>query len=380
MFYLDSVATTPVKQEVYEAMIPWLTSNYGNPSSKYRLGYQAKKAVEDSREVVANRLGALPEEIFFTSCGSEANTWALRGIKKNFKCRKSGNAVISPIEHHSVLNALPKAQHFDVDMFGRINMDDLKSKIKDDTYMVSCMFVNNEIGTIMDIESIAQICDDKGIFFHVDAVQALGHIPIDLSAPEMKGITSLSISGHKIGAPKGIGALYIKKDVQEMYHPLIAGGQQERGLRGGTENVPYIVGLAKACELAAPNPKDYLRIKGMNIYAWDFLKDNISNVHLNGLPLLDKNHIANILNVSIDDVNGEDLVEFLNEQGYCISTGSACNSDSAEPSHVIKALGHSDDRANSSIRISLSNETKLVEVNALCQKIVEDVAILRGET
>lgn len=379
MFYLDYVSTTPVKAEVLDSMMPYLTSEYGNPSSKYQLGYTAKQAIEKARKTVADSLGALPEEIFFTSCGSEANTWAIKGIRRNFKCLRYGNALFSSIEHHSVLNTIKKASHFGVDQYGRIDMNDLKNKINDKTYLIACMYVNNEIGTIMDIESLSKICENKGIFFHVDAVQALGHIPINLSAPEMRGITTMSISGHKIGAPKGIGALFIRKDVQEMYTSLIAGGQQEQGLRGGTENVPYIVGLARACELAVPNPEEYMKIRGLSIYVWDFLKDNIANTYLNGLSLMNNNHISNILNVCIEGVNGEELVEFLNEQGFCVSTGSACNSESAEPSHVIKALGYSDERANSSIRISFSKDTRLMEVNALCQKIVEDVEILRGK-
>lgn len=378
MFYFDHVASSPVKPEVFAVMQPWLTSDYGNPSSHYKAGYKAKRAVEDSRATIANAIGCLPEEIFFTSGGSEANTWALEGIRRSHH-GLNAEVLISPIEHHSVLNAARHPKFFDVDMFGRVNVDDLIDKITDDTIQIACMFVNNEIGTIMDIESIAEICEKEGIFFHVDAVQALGHIPIDLSAPNMKGVTSLSISGHKIGAPKGIGALFIRKEAQHLYTPLIAGGQQERGLRGGTENVPYIVGFAKACELAVPNVEEYMHIRGLSIYAWDFLKDNIPNVHLNGLPMLDKNHISNILNVSIDGIQGEELVEFLSEQDFCVSTGSACNSDSNEPSHVITALGYSKERANSSIRISFSNTTKLMEVNALCQKIVQDVEILREE-
>lgn len=371
-FYFDSVATTAVKSEVLESMLPYFTSMYGNPSSKYQLGYKARQAMEDSRSKIADILGVLPEEIFFTSGGSEANTLAIRGVK----CFKRGELITSPIEHHSVLNAA-NATRFAVDKYGQIDMDDLIVKINHDTRMVSCMYVNNEIGTIMDIESVANLCEEEGLFFHVDAVQAFGHIPVDLSDSALSGITSLSISGHKFGAPKGIGILYIRKDVQELYNPIIAGGQQERGLRGGTENVPYIIGLAKACELATPSLDDYLKLRGNLIYCWDFLKDNIPNAYLNGLPITDKNHISNILNVSFAGVNGEELVELLNEQGFCISTGSACNSDSEEPSHVLKAIGLSDELANGSIRISISKETKLMEINALCQRIVQDVEMLR---
>lgn len=377
MLYFDSVATTPIKQSVYASMIPYLTSKYGNSSSKYSLGYEARQAIEEAREKVATSIGADPSEIFFTSCGSESNTWALNGVKKTMDCTLWGKALVSSIEHHSVLNAI-NAKKIDVDEYGKIIEQDLIDKITDKTYIISCMYVNNEVGTIQPIESIAAICKEKGIFFHVDAVQALGHMPINLSSPHMKGITTLSISGHKIGAPKGIGALFIRKEAQEHYGSLIVGGQQEKGLRGGTENVASIVGLGKACELLSTDfDKDNLKIRGMNIYAWDFIKDNIPNCHLNGLPLLNQNHIANILNVSIDGINGEEMVALLDSQGICISTGSACNSDSGEPSHVLKAMGMSDNRANSSIRISFTKETQLVEVNELCQKLVENAEMLR---
>lgn len=373
--YFDYTATSPVKSEVFEAMKPWLTSKFGNPSSHYSLGYEARQAVEEAREIVANTIGADPDEIFFTSCGSEANTWAMTSIKKRFACIAVGKPLISPIEHHSVLNTVAdNTDYLDVDMFGRIQTHNLNDKIKDYTYLVSTMMVNNEVGTIQPISEISKVCKERGIFYHVDAVQALGHIPINVK--KLDGVTTMSFSGHKIGAPKGIGALYIRRNIQEFYKPLIYGGQQERGLRGGTENVAFIVGFAKACELLRD---DSFKIRGTTIYCWDFLKDNIPNTYLNGLPLIDKQHTPNILNVSFDGVRGEELVELLNEQGFYVSTGSACNSDSEEPSHVLKAMGLSDDRANGSIRISLSDETKLMDVNALCQKIVEDVEMLREE-
>lgn len=376
-FYFDHVATTAVKPEVFEAMKPWLTSEFGNPSSHYSIGYKAKCAIEIARETVAKTIGADPDEIFFTSCGSEANTWAMTRLKKNYRCSTKGEVLVSPIEHHSVLNAVAYPKFLDVNIFGKVQKETIRDKIKHETYLVSCMMVNNEVGTIQPINDIAKICEDEGIFFHVDAVQALGHIPINVR--KLPGVTTMSFSGHKIGAPKGIGFLYIRKDAQEFYQPLIFGGQQERGLRGGTENVAFIVGLAKACELLNETTEDTMRTRGLAIYCWDFLRDNIPNVSINGYPMFDKNRVANILNVSIKGIRGEELVEFLNEQGFYISTGSACNSDSEEPSHVLKAIGRSDDVANSSIRISFDNKTKLMAVNSLCQKIVEDVELLREE-
>ena len=372
-FYFDYASTTQVKKPVYEAMQPYLTSEFGNPSSKYQIGYEARKAVEESRETVANTIGANPDEIFFTSCGSEANTWAMTKV---IGATSDRTALISPIEHHSVLNAVHRRDFLDVDSFGLIHTEDIKAKIKNNTYMISTMMVNNEVGTIQPVEKIASICKNHGIFYHVDAVQALGHIPIDIK--NLDGVTTMSFSGHKIGAPKGIGALYIRKDVQEFYEPLICGGQQERGLRGGTENVAFIVGFAKACQLIQNVEDKQARLRIRTMYCWDSLKENIFNAHLNGLSPLDNLRSPNILNVSFDRINGEELVELLNEQGYFISTGSACNSDSNEPSHVLKAMGLSDERANSSIRISLNEDTTLLEINALCQKIAKDVEMLRG--
>lgn len=365
--YFDFVATTPIKKEVYEAMIPFFTSKYGNPSSHYQIGYEARQAVEDARAKIAATIGADPDEIFFTSCGSEANSWALKD---------SPLILVSPIEHHSVLNAAEAhyIKYTKVDSNGLVDLDYFGNRSRN-TISVAIMMVNNEVGTIEPIEELAEICFDREVPFHVDAVQALGHIELNVHAPKMRGATTLSFSAHKIGGPKGIGALYIRKDYQHKMKPLIYGGQQEQELRGGTENVPYIVGFGKACELIKYND---IKTRKIMTYVWDFLKDNIPNVHLNGLPLTDTRHIANILNVSIDGIRGEELVTLLDQQGIYISTGSACNSDSEEPSHVLKAMGLSDERANSSIRISLGEDTQLVDVNYLCQKIVEDVEILRG--
>lgn len=379
MVYCDYSATTPIGGEVLSSMMPFLTSSFGNPSSHYSIGYKAHTAVENSREIIANMIGANADEIFFTSGGSEANTWGCRGFVKNFNSMLYGEALCSPIEHHSVLNAMKGAEFVDVDKFGVVSVEDAMDKIKDGSYSIlATMLVNNEIGTIEPIEELSQLCAREGVFFHVDAVQAFGHIPFNVHDKDMEGITTLSMSGHKIGAPKGIGALYIKKEVQDLYQPLICGGQQERGLRGGTENVASIVGFARAAELAKHDMRNYLKIRSTTLYAWDFIKDNIPNVHLNGLPIMDKNRISNNLNVSFEGIQGEALVELLNEQGICVSTGSACNSESEEPSHVLKAIGLSDELANGSLRMSFSTDTKLVEVNELCQKLVEDVEILRG--
>ena len=372
--YFDSIAPTKVKDQVLESMMPWLTSEYGNPSSKYQLGYHARHAVEEAREVIADAIGADPDEIFFTSGGSEANTWGCRGFIKGYDCISHGEALCTPIEHHSVLNALQGAEFLEVDKNGMVDYDALITKIKDsDYYILATMMVNNEIGTIEPIEKIAPLCLHEGIYFHVDAVQAFGHIPFNVH--KIKGITTLSLSGHKIGAPKGVGALYIKKSVQDYYRPLICGGQQERGLRGGTENVASIVGFAEAAKLI-DYEDDSIRNKA--IYAWEFIRSNIPNAHLNGPSPMSESRVANNLNVSFENIYGEELAEYLSQYDICVSTGSACNSDSDEPSHVLKAIGLSDDLANGSLRISFDHDTQLRDVNILCQKIADGVQLLRG--
>ena len=374
-YYFDSASTTPVNPEVLEAMKPWLTSLWGNPSSKYSIGRNAHRAIDYARATVAKTIGADPDEIFFTSSGSEANTWGIGSVH----CARAGKLLVSPIEHHSVLNISNshgiESEYLDVNSEGIVDTNSLMVKIKHSTPLVAVMMVNNEIGTIQPISEIAKICENKGIFFHVDAVQALGHMPIYVHDT---GITTLSVSGHKIGAPKGIGALYIRKDAQQYYSPLICGGQQEFGMRGGTENVPYIVGFAKACEIAQQHLDDSWAVRKLTTYIWDFISANIPNVRLNGTKTNDANHTPNILNISIKGVRGEELAEMLDEQEFYVSTGSACNSDSKEPSHVLKAIGLSDEDANNSIRISLNTDTTLKEVNEFCEKLTYDVQILRN--
>lgn len=378
--YFDWAATTPVREEVIKVMTPWLTDSWGNPSSVHSKGIKAHAAVENSREIIANMIGAEPSEIFFTSCGSEANTWALTRYKSD------RGRIFTPIEHHSVmyscLSDLRGATHCSIDSCGRINIGELRNLIKrSSAKLVTTQYVNNEIGTIEPVDQIAPICEREDLLYHVDAVQAFGHIPLYVKDPDHYGITTLSASAHKIGGPKGIGFLYIRKDVQRIYSPLIYGGKQEQDLRGGTENVAGIVGFAKACELAQEEvySQKYEDLRSLVQYCWDFFKNNIPNAYLNGLPILDSERVPHILNVSFEKIKGEELASMLNEQGICVSTGSACNSGSSEPSHVLKALGISKDLANSSIRISFGPDTKLIDINYLCQKIVQDVAILRGD-
>lgn len=379
IFYFDVNSTTPLHEEVLDSMMPWLTTDFGNPSSSYTIGIKAHLAIEKARETIANTIGADPSEIFFTSGGSEANTWALTCFKKNFFCNLNGKILTSPIEHHSVLNAIDNAEYCDVNLFGSIETNIIEDKIKYDKniYMVSSMYVNNEIGTIEPIHEIANICGREGVLLHVDAVQAFGHFPIRVHYRDYDNITTLSASAHKIGGPKGIGFLFIRKDIQPYYHPLIYGGKQEHGMRGSTENVAAIVGFAKACELANKRIYSLDNLRKLSTYAWDFIKDNVPNVHLNGYPLVDDRRMPNNLNISFDGINGEELVSYLDEHGIYVSTGSACNTGSEQPSHVLKAIGLSDEQANSSIRISFGYDTTLYDVNILCQNIVQGIELLR---
>ena len=377
-FYFDMAATTPIKKEVAEAMKPWITTLYGNPSSPYVIGIKSHMAIEVARSIIARMIGADSSEIFFTSGGSEANTWAMTCIKKGFNCFKHGRVLISPIEHHSILHAVPDADYCDINPFGRVETNSLIDKIKPETYLISTMYVNNEIGTIEPIDKIAFFCAKEGLFCHVDAVQAFGHIPINVKEGNFQGITTMSASAHKIGGPKGIGFLYIRKDIQPYYKPLIYGGKQEMGMRGGTENVAAIVGFAKACELAEQEIHIQSAQRDLGSYTWDFIKDNVPNVHLNGYPLADSRRVPNIINISIEGINGEELVSYLNDKDIYISTGSACNTGSDEPSHVLKAIGLSNDLANGSIRISFGKDITLLDVNILCQNIIQGVELLRG--
>ena len=374
MIYLDYAATTPLRSEVREAMMPWLTNEFGNPSSHYAIGRRASEAVWNARETIANMLSVSPEEIFFTSGGSEANTWAITGLYNIDTC---GYALMSNIEHHSLLNIRKKRLFIGVDKDGIVDLDTLEKNIIYDTPIVSVMMVNNEIGTIEPIDAIDDICFKHEVFLHVDAVQAFGHFPIKLT--KYSAVSSMSASAHKIGGPKGIGFLYIQKAVQDLYHSLICGGQQEFGKRGGTENVAAIVGFAKACELASKEMEMiYDKNKMLQRTMWDILSNALPNAHLNGASLDSGNRMVNNLNIRFDGVRAEELMELLNTHEVYVSSGSACNSDSDEPSHVLKSIGLTDDEANSSIRITLGSMTSRDEIELASRIIINDVNLLRN--
>ncbi|MGN0246515.1 MAG: cysteine desulfurase family protein [Lachnospiraceae bacterium] len=362
MIYLDNAATTPLCDAAKEAIIEHL-DDFGNPSSSYELGYKAKMLIEDARERIANCINANPDEIYFTSGGSEADTWALRGR----------NSLASNIEHHAIHSTF----RFKVNNEGLVNFENIKELIKDHSIrykpieIVSCMAVNNEIGTILPIKEIAKVSHDNGVLFHTDAVQALGHIPVDV-----KDICCdmLSASGHKFGAPKGVGFLFVKNGIE--MKPLIYGGKQESGIRGSTENVLGIIAMAAALEDAVVNIKTRNEhIRGLRNRLLGFLL-TIDGVVLNG-PLL-ANRIDSNINIRIEGVKGQDVVALADQYGICISAGSACNEGSDKPSHVLKAIGLTNEEAQSSIRITLGYQNTEEEIDYAFDFLTKFISRLRS--
>lgn len=374
--YMDNSATTPVRKEVAEEMIPYLTENFGNPSSIYDPGKTSKNAVEDARKKVAYAIGAEENEIYFTSGGTESDNWAIKGIA--FANKSKGKHIItSAIEHHAVLHTCEwlESQGFEVtylpvDKYGMVVPEDLKNAIRNDTILISIMLANNEIGTIQPVEEIGKIARKNRIYFHTDAVQAIGHVPIDV---RKMNIDLLSLSGHKFRGPKGCGALFIKKGTK--IETLLHGGAQERKRRAGTENVPAIVGLGKAIELATgeieESNKTLLALREQLIKG--LLK--IPKTHLNGHPA---ERLANNVNVTFEYIEGESLLLLLNSKGIYASTGSACNSTSLEPSHVLTACGVPHEIVHGSLRLSLGNMNTEKDVDRVLEALPEIVQKLRN--
>lgn len=376
--YADSAATTKVSKEVLDTMLPYFTQHYGNPSSIYEMGRYAQKCIEQARETIANCLGCKPTEIFFTSCGSEADNWALKSTCERLSARGKKHIVTSVFEHHAILHtceALEK-QGFEVtyvpiDEYGYVNPTDVANAIREDTAIVSIMFANNEIGTIQPIEEIAKICHEKKVIFHTDAVQAVGHV--DINVKEM-GIDMLSMSGHKIHAQKGIGALYVKSGIS--LPNFIHGGAQERGKRAGTENVPAIMGFAKAMEIACANiPERMAKITERRNRLIDGLL-TISKSRLNG-GREDGKRLAGNCNVSIEGIEGESLLLMLDQYGICASSGSACTSGSLDPSHVLLALGLKHEVAHGSLRLSIDDSTSDEDIDYILEVVPIVVKRLR---
>lgn len=376
IIYFDNAATTPIRPEVYDAMRPYIESCYGNPSSVYKLARESKKAIDLARKQVADAINADSGEIFFTGCGSESDNWAIKGVALALK-DKGKHIITTNIEHHAILHTCEfleengyEVTYLPVDEYGMVSADDIKKAIRPDTILVSVMTANNEIGTIEPIKEIGAVCREKGVYFHTDAVQAVGHIKIDVK--EMN-IDLLSLSGHKIGAPKGIGALYIRKGVK--IKNLIHGGQQEKGRRAGTENVIGIVALGKACELAVSEMEKtteklvYLRDK--------IIKNILGSIdysRLNGHP---SERLPGNINISFEFIEGESMLLLLDAKGICASSGSACTSGSLDPSHVLLAIGLPHEKAHGSLRISLGYQNTEEEVDKLLEVLPPIVQRLR---
>lgn len=375
--YMDNAATTPVKKEVLDEMLPYFNVNYGNPSSIYTLGSKSKNAISISREKVAKAINADPREIFFTAGGSEADNWAIKGVA--YANKDKGNHIItSKIEHHAVLHTCEylekegfRVTYLDVDQYGIVDLEQLKKSITDDTILISIMFANNEIGTIQPIKEIGKIAKEKGIYFHTDAVQAIGHIKIDVNE---LNIDLLSMSAHKFYGPKGIGALYVRKGVK--IDPLITGGGQERNRRAGTENVPGIVGMGKAIELAYENLEGknakLIKLRDRMI---NKILEKIDYVRLNGHPT---NRLPGNVNVCFEFIEGESILLSLDMEGIAASSGSACTSGSLEPSHVLLAIGLSHEIAHGSVRLTLGDFNTEEEVDYVVEKLAEIVSRLRS--
>lgn len=375
--YADNAATTRVTKNVLDVMLPYFTEGYGNASSIYQLGMDAAKAVLAAREKVAAALGAKVNEIYFTAGGSESDNWAIKGAAELGAKKGKKHIITTAIEHHAVLHTCEylekhgfEVTYLPVDEYGRVTAQQVADAIREDTCLVTIMFANNEIGTIMPIPEIGAVCKEKKVMFHTDAVQAVGHVEIDVKAMD---IDMLSLSGHKIHAPKGIGALYIRNGIA--LPNLIAGGAQERGKRAGTENVPGIVGLAEAITTACADiPEKTVRISALR----DKLIEGILKIPQTRLNGDAKQRLAGNVNVSIRGIEGESLLLMLDLNGICASSGSACTSGSLDPSHVLLAIGLPHEIAHGSLRLSLGEDATEEDVDYILSVLPGIVARLRS--
>ena len=405
IFYFDNAATTKIKPEVFDEMKPYLTEQYGNPSSIYSLGRNAKRAIELARERVANLINCEKNEIYFTSCGSESDNMAIRGVaykycdftarlnlakedNKENKSRKiiKNHIITSKIEHNAILNTCEslkkegfKITYLNVDSDGRIDLKQLQESITDNTILVSIMFANNEIGTVEPIEEISQIIkmanktrkpDEPKILFHTDAVQAVGNIHIDVKE---LGIDILSMSGHKIHAPKGIGAIYIKKDIE--INRFIYGGHQEKNMRAGTENLAEIVGFGKACEIAKNNLENHIKyLKELRDY---YIKQLLKKIDKKIEPKVNGSMVYRLpgnCNISFPGIDSTELLLRLDEKGICVSNGSACNSSEPTPSHVLTSIGLDEQMSKSAIRTTFSDFNTKSQIDYLINQIILNVS------
>ena len=377
--YLDYSATTPTKEEVVKEMIPYYTEVYGNPSSLYGPGLKAKEGLTKARQQVADLIGADPKEIFFTSCGTEADNWVLEGIADQLK-DKGNHIITSKIEHHAILHTCMYLQKYhgvevtylDVDDEGFVDPADLEKAITDKTILVSIMMVNNEVGTIEPIRELAAIAKKHGVLFHTDAVQASGNVPIDVND---LGVDFLSMSAHKIYGPKGIGALYKRKGIQ--MPNFVHGGAQENRRRAGTENTAGIVGFGKAAELARINLDSHIAHSSeMRQYLWDQIEKTIPNIRLNGPKDFTKRHPAN-LNISFSYIEGESIMLLLDAAGVSVSTGSACSSSSLDISHVLSSTHVPMEVINGTVRFTVGDFTTKEDIDYAVKALADVVATLR---
>ncbi len=377
IIYLDNAATTKTRPEVVEAMLPYFTEKFGNPSSVYGFASQNKEAVTVAREQIAKALNAPTQDIYFTAGGSEADNWALKAAMEAYK-DKGNHLITTKIEHHAILHTCEylekqgcEVTYLDVDENGVVDLEQLKKSIKPTTVLISVMYANNEIGTVQPIKEIGQIAKEHGVLFHTDAVQAFGQLPIDVVA---ENIDMLSASGHKLNGPKGIGFLYIKKGLK--LRSLIHGGGQERKRRAGTENVPGIVGFGKAVELAVAGMEAKIKKETeLRDYMIDRVLAEIPYVRLNGHRTL---RLPNNANFSFQFIEGESLLIMLDMKGICASSGSACTSGSLDPSHVLLAIGLPHEIAHGSLRLTLSEETTKEEIDFTIDQLKAIVANLRN--
>jgi len=371
--YFDNAATTRIKEEVLEEMFPYLSLEYGNPSSIYGLGRRSKKAIETARGRVASLLNCKPSEITFTSCGSESDNMALKGMAVLQKSKGTGknHIITSKIEHPAILNSCHtleklgfKITYLDVDKEGFVNLDTLINSITDKTFLISVMYANNEIGTIQPISKIAKIAKAHNIIFHTDAVQAVGNVPIDV---KRLGVDMLSLSGHKLYAPKGIGAIYIKEGLE--IERFLDGGHQEKNRRSGTENVAEIVGLGKACNIAQYDMSSYInKLKYFRDYFINQIRQKFPNCHINGSL---EQRLPGNCNLCFENINSSELLLKLDAVGICASGGSACSSGDTAPSHVLSAIGVPNDLARGALRITFGDFNTFEDVEFLIKSLEE---------
>ena len=378
VIYLDNAATTPVSAPVLDAMLPYFSENYGNPSSIYGIARRSKEAIDTARAQVAAALNCLPEEIFFTGCGSESDNWVVKGVAHKLGAQGKRHLVTTAIEHHAILHSMAALEkegfevtYLPVDADGLVSADQVRAALRPDTALVSVMYANNEIGTIEPVAEIGAVCREAGVLFHTDAVQATGAVKIDVRA---QNIDALSLSAHKFNGPKGVGALYLKKGLR--LPNLIDGGGQESGRRAGTENVAGIVGLGRALELAnAQLTEKSAHLAQLRDYVIRTVEQSIPNVKLNGHPT---RRLPNNVNLSFEGIEGEGMLLLLDMKGICASSGSACTSGSLDPSHVLLAIGLPHEIAHGSLRLTFGPQNTMEDAEAVCNALREIIPRLRA--